>query len=494
MKILEDLEAWADDDAASKVYWLSGHLGTGKTTIAHTFSECLDKQHKLGASFFCTRSALHDASRIIPTMTRMLALSNSHLQRAICEVLASDPDVADLNSIPEQFNSLVINPIRRVVDKDVKTIVAKIIVIDAIDECSSSGRVEILIKTILDGVAKTPLKFFITSRPEPHIRKAFHYYSAYSDIRFFTETSLQEVTLNDVRSDIQTYLQNSLSEIAAKDPFPQGPPEWPPPDEFSRLLNLSADLFIYAATAVRYIRAVEEDYRDRLTDITPLGSTHVPPLHTEVIDSLYKHIIHREFLQNTGRGRSNRAQVLAAVVCLQTPLSTDGIASLLGLEICDVLVSLSPLQSVIHASDSGHVTIFHASFREFVIDPERCPGYSVDTIKGHQMLTVKCLRFLTQYLRRNICNLPEDRIGPRRHEIKDPNVIPEPLRYSSLHWEYHLSETLCQYLEDSRVVALLSNFADKHLLHWFECLSALGELESGLKSLSKARTTILVSV
>jgi adenylylsulfate kinase-like enzyme len=34
--ILEELEAWAHDGTASKVCWLNGHPGTGKTTVAHS--------------------------------------------------------------------------------------------------------------------------------------------------------------------------------------------------------------------------------------------------------------------------------------------------------------------------------------------------------------------------------------------------------------------------------------------------------------------------
>ena len=38
VQAIANLEAWAWDDTAPKVYWLNGHLGTGKTCIAYTFS------------------------------------------------------------------------------------------------------------------------------------------------------------------------------------------------------------------------------------------------------------------------------------------------------------------------------------------------------------------------------------------------------------------------------------------------------------------------
>jgi len=490
VQILADIEAWANDPSAPKVYCLNGLLGAGKTSIAHTFCRRLDAQEKLGASFFCSRSGLMDATRIIPTVANMLAQYNPNFRSAIIDVLASTPDVTDFNSLSEQFTSLIINPLKPVTEHKAKSV---IIVIDALDECSAPKMVEILINTILDGVAGILLKFFITSRPESHIRKAFHCQSAHSNV--FTEVSLQEATRDDIRKDIHTYLHNSLSEISSKDLFSQGSPEWPPTDEFSVLLNLSADLFIYAATAIRYIRENDEDNKDRLTEITRLSSSHTPPFHTQAIDLFYKHIIDRAFSHTVGRGRSNRTDVLATVVCLQTPLSMNGIASLLHLDIRDIQIALSPLQLVIHVSDNGLINIFHASFREFIIDPERCPGNIVEYSKTHEMLTAKCLQFLNMSLRRNICGLPEGRIGTLPHDIRDSSVISEALRYSSLHWASHLQKALSSPGDtvQSTVLHQLCTFADEHILHWFECLSAVGELETGVKSLSTAKEAISVS-
>ena len=72
VQIIAGLEAWARDEIAQKVYWLNGHLGTGKTSTAHTLCERLDTQQILGASFFCSRFAVRDASRIVPTAATML--------------------------------------------------------------------------------------------------------------------------------------------------------------------------------------------------------------------------------------------------------------------------------------------------------------------------------------------------------------------------------------------------------------------------------------
>ena len=172
----------------------------------------------------------------------------------------------------------------------------------------------------------------------------------------------------------------------------------------------------------------------------------------------------------------------------------EGIASLLDLELREVQFSLSPLQSVIRAPDEGSVSVFHASFREFIVDPKRCLQHSVVFSHTHHQLAIKCLHSLNTSLRRNICNLPETRIGTDGHVVTTTNVISKALWYSSLHWASHISEALSSPTTDAvPMLDHLCTFADKHLLHWFECLSAVGELGSGLASLRKAKVAISVS-
>ena len=61
-------------------------------------------------------------------------------------------------------------------------------------------------------------------------------------------------------------------------------------------------------------------------------------------------------------------------------------------------------------------------------------------------------------------------------------------------WAVHLADGFSHPLADiSLVLKHLCRFSDEHLLHWFECLSVFGELETGLVSLSKADETLSVS-
>ncbi|KAF8761810.1 Encoded by [Rhizoctonia solani] len=66
-KVLSDLTEWANDPDAPSVFWMNGMAGTGKTTIACTFSDQLKRKGLLAASFFCTRTTTEcqDVNRIV---------------------------------------------------------------------------------------------------------------------------------------------------------------------------------------------------------------------------------------------------------------------------------------------------------------------------------------------------------------------------------------------------------------------------------------------
>ena len=446
----------------------------------------LNAQKKLGASFFCSRSDFKDATRIVPTISTMLAHSNPRFKAAMRKVVATNPDVADLSSLRHLFRSLIVQPMKMATEMN--DIVCNVVVIDAIDECSRPWVVESLIRTILDGVADIPVKFLITSRPEDWIKRAFTYVDKPS---LLEEFSLDDVAIyDDVQRDVETYITTSLSMIGDDHRYSQHDFQWPPEHELNSLLAQANGLFIYAATAIRYIGQIDASPRKRLTKLTE----SLLPL--PLLDNSYRVVMNEAFYNLLDEEElSSRHDVLAAVACLRTPLPLDSIASLLGMPQDDARLDLSRFHSVIHVPDEDPVAIFHPSFREFLIDPSRCLEHSVDYQQAHQMLAIKCLRFLNTSLRRNICRLHEGPIGTDSHNIEDSTVISGTLRYSCLHWASHLAEMLAGPSADiAPVLDHLWTFVVEHLLHWFECLSALGKLNSGLRSLSKAKEAISVSV
>jgi len=121
---------------STTIYWLNGMAGTGKTTIECTFSQLLDKNQMLGATYFCCRleDDTRNVDRIFPTIAHGLARRYPSVFHALVEALRKDPD-AGCRSMINQFSDLIVTGVKAAsIDLNVSSVV---VIIDALDECSN---------------------------------------------------------------------------------------------------------------------------------------------------------------------------------------------------------------------------------------------------------------------------------------------------------------------------------------------------------------------
>ncbi|KAG5637284.1 hypothetical protein H0H81_005079 [Sphagnurus paluster] len=488
VKILEDLNDWTSDVNHKKVYWMVGMAGTGKSTISHTLCEILDRKNLLGASFFASRASekTNNAHLIVPVIAYGLARDSPSMISEVLKAIKNDPALVEptYNNLKKQFQMLLYDPICKSRTKGVGP--CKIIIIDAVDECTDLNLIYSLIQLILKSASDIPLKVLISSRDETLIRNAFNSKPEHLDAFY-----LHEVEKDIVKHDIKQYLEASLADIRKRY---DGPPGWPLQDVVSKLVDLSDRLFIYAATAVRFVD--DEDYEDQLSIVVGSDSEYTgnPPLVD--IDDLYRQILEQACKKKTS---TKMRQTVAAVIFLRIPLSLRGIGSLLGV---DVSKTLSSLKSLIYIPTDTKAVVapFHASFPDFITNPARCspefcPKFpALDASEHHGMLAHKCLEHMNALLKYNICDISKDLTVSYRERTNSPenvNKISEALQYSCLYWASHLAEVemsgekFIDTLLDS-----LAKFLHEHLLHWVECLSILGKVETGIKSLSSAVTIL----
>ncbi|KDN35040.1 hypothetical protein RSAG8_11927, partial [Rhizoctonia solani AG-8 WAC10335] len=237
-KILEDSIAWSENPGLAKIYWMNGMAGTGKTTIAYSLCERLEAGKQLAASFFCTRASpeCREAKRIIPTIAYQLAQRLTPFRHSLCQQLKKDPGIST-NQLSNQFDLLLKAPLLAARDKLSNNLV---IVVDALDECNDPHVVELFLDLLFRSAVELPIKFFVTSRPEPAIRNKMMPESERSRSILY----LHEIELSLVQADIELYLREELASIA------------PAEDDIAELAEHAGNLFIYAATAVRYVRPV----------------------------------------------------------------------------------------------------------------------------------------------------------------------------------------------------------------------------------------------
>jgi len=273
---------------------------------------------------------------------------------------------------------------------------------------------------------------------------------------------------------------------------------WPSPSELSNLVDHSGRLFIYAATAIRYIHDGRKLYKSRLSIMANQDMKTRSRLQTSTIDSLYGHILEQAYASREDWEIAIIKQLISIIVFLRNPLPIQAIVSLSELDAHPHLTSIS---SVIHVPTQEHspVAPFHASFPDFVTDPTRCSPKNCPSFpalvpwEGHELLALKCLEHMNGTLKYNICGIPTERIRSHRETTnsrENTGEISDTLKYSCLYWASHLAEVQSS---DTDLLPTLRYFLHEHLLHWIECLSILGELQTGLMSLGSANEALSVS-
>lgn len=476
--VLSSLDSWSDDSDAEKIYWMNGMAGTGKTTIACTLATTLESRGQLAASFFCTHISqeCRDANRIIPTIAYQLARHSTPFQSALCDALDNRPDLASLNP-STQFKWLLVEPLQSVHGKLAKNL---IVVIDALDECDNTCVVELILDMLFQSASHLPLKFFITSRPEPTIRHKMMSQGIASGSILY----LHEMDQSLVQADIEMYLQEELS-------FMQ-----PTPDQIKQLTGLANNLFIYAATAVRYIcpSRTTVDPNERLA--TFLSMTSPSKKRFMDIDILYSAILTSALDDNNlePEEQDRVRRILWTTVCIREPVPVDTLAGLAGLgRVGQALAALQPLRSVLYVSESsGLASTLHASFTEYMLNVDRSRQFFCDEKDCNRMIAQHCFNLMKEQLRFNICNLESSFIFDSEvaglKERVDRNIS-QPLSYACRYWGHHLTRAGVS----DELSRLLNDFISERLLFWMEVLNLKRCIYQGLDCLGLARIWLTVS-
>lgn len=451
--------------------------GTGKTTIACSKCEALERNHQLGASFFCTRNSpeCRSAKKIVPTIAYQLARYSRPFQAALCQVLEKDPDVGT-RKISLQLERLLKEPLEEVKNAMPDNVV---VVIDALDECDNSKEVRAFLTELFRVAADIPLKFFVTSRPEPEIRDQMitHAESDRSVLH------LHEIERSVVQADIDLYLREELASVSPSD------------EQIKRLVELSGNLFIYAATAVRYICS-DRKFTNPIERLQVVLSVQLGSIKKYAeIDGLYLAILEAAFgeegLEDTEA--RNAQLVLWAAVCVREPVTILTLSELAGISKEKTQTMLESLRSVLYISETNDlVSTLHASFPDFIFSQERSGRFFCNEKTHGQVIARQCFGIMEAQLRFNICHLESSFILDKDVEDLDLRVqlhISRSLSYSCRYCFDHLISAT----PSEELLLLLEEFLSNQLLFWMEVLNLTNSIQLGPIELQKMRFWLPVS-
>lgn len=485
VELMNQITRWAKDSDGQLVFWLNGMAGTGKSTIARTIAQSFADRCQLGASFFFKRGEGErgNATRFFTTIATDLMNHVPGMKSGIKKAIDADPSISE-KTLKDQFEKLILQPLSEASGEALELI----IVIDALDECERDEDIRAILQLLSRAKSLEPvaLRMFVTSRPELHIRLGFGRMpdGTYEDL------ILHEVAKQTIEHDIRIFLEHELGEIQQQRLLPQN---WPDRDQITALVELAVPLFIFAATACRYIGDHRDNPRKRLEIILSYQKTKVSKL-----DATYLPILSQLFDEDEDKERwaSEFREIVGSIVILESPLSIISLAHLLCIPKDDISCRLDSLHSVlsIPKSDDVPIRLLHLSFREFLIDARK-QGKSlfwVDEEETHERLATQCLKLMSSSkgLRQNMCNLLMP--GTLKSEIderKIANDLSPELQYACRYWVYHLEQSK-RYNGES-----IHLFLQKHFLHWLEAMSLIGEIYKciymikGLQALTKVRST-----
>ncbi|KAJ2934207.1 hypothetical protein H1R20_g2914, partial [Candolleomyces eurysporus] len=383
-----DLEIVLSETPVVHVYWFHGFAGSGKSAISLEIAKIYAGSGRLLASYFFFRNA-GDRSRMnrfAATLAAQMAAAVPATASFIEAALDAEPSLLTQGApLTVQLERLVYEPFKAALYQGLIVFNGPfLIVIDGLDECEDKQAVVDFIDHMLDFFKRhpsIPLRFFIASRVEEHIR------SHLDD----DGVVLGNLDSHSANKDIEMFLEASFKRAALKDrlikSFIRANGEWPTKSHMNTLISHINGSFVLASTIFKFIvqPATEEDPSTPM-DRLPLA------LEMNGLDSLYAQTLARS------QHLPHFHNIISTVALLREPFPIAGIAKLLGIEAFKVVHVLLNLQAIFHVpgtDEQGEVTLCHTSLRDFLTSKSRSGCFFVPP-SFHLHLSYYCFSLFFQ--------------------------------------------------------------------------------------------------
>jgi hypothetical protein len=492
VNLLKEIYSWADGKDERLIFWLNGLAGTGKSTIARTVARNYFDKKRLGASFFFSRGGgdVSQADKFVTSIAVQLARSIPDLHQHVCDPIKECSDITS-RSLHDQWHELVLRPLSKLNRKADSS--SYILIVDALDECANETNIQVLLQLLSEArlLSDVRLRIFLTSRPELPIRYGF----SQIPLGGYRDFVLHNISPSTVDHDIYLFLEYNFGVIRQERYLDAS---WPGETTIKYLVEIASGLFIWAATACRFIREGKRFAPKRL-DMILRDSQSALTAPEKHLDEIYNTVLRQSISSEyTGDEKeefySLLRQILGSIITLLSPLCISSLSILIRVPKEDTNQTLDELHSIldIPRDQSQPLRLHHPSFRDFLLDKERCTdtNFQVSERKMHQTLADKCIEIMSKALKRNICGL--DSFGTSIKDVNDSRVqlnLPREVQYACLYWVQHLEKSGAKLSDDDQV----HKFLQEHLLYWLEALNWMQKVSEAIYAIDALRSITLVS-
>jgi hypothetical protein len=488
--LLNTIYEWADGDSEEHIFWLSGLAGTGKTTVARSVALSYRAKRHLGASFFFSRGGgdAGQAGKFVTSIAVQLARSVPGVHRHVSNAIIERPEIAS-QSLHDQWQYLVLEPLLKL-----EKLATFVLIVDALDECEGSNDAQLIVQLLAmcGSLKHVRLRAFLTSRPEVHIQYGLDQVPDAKRQGFV----LHQVSPPTINHDIRLFLRHELDRIG-REHYQE--PGWLGTEVIEILVRRASGLFIWAATACRFISegTFAEDRLEMLADGSDCDSAAGPERH---LDQLYLTVL-QKFVQSSstprelGKYHSLMRQILGSIAVLSSPLSTSSLSKLIHTpeqRVKQMLKSLHAILDIPEGQDQA-LRLHHPSFRDFLFSKDRCADekFYVGEKQAHAALASNCIKLMSSTLKQDMCGMKAP--GTLAADVEKTHLaqcIRPELQYACVNWIQHVAKAGMQLCNAHQVL----EFLKEQFLHWLEALGWLGKLSEGIHAISLLESIVTVSI
>ncbi|KDQ13036.1 hypothetical protein BOTBODRAFT_401143 [Botryobasidium botryosum FD-172 SS1] len=458
-KEIQLITEWViDPNAGSRILWLPGPAGFGKSTLSTTLAHSFSSLRRLAAFVFFNRETQERSSpaAVVRTLAYQLAQFDQRIGQKIHDAIKASPFIPR-SHIRNQFTKLIVEPLSSIEGLGADGPI--LVIFDAFDECGNVETRNALLSVLAEESKNLPscIRILLTSRPTPDIERVLSKQSHVKrhDLYVTAENS----------GDVELFVRYSVTSIVEEQDVPVLAPDWPGERAILELVRRAGGLFIWAQTAVRYIRETHD----------PAGHLSIL-LGMEALDDGFHPLtqLYTTALMSAGNWEDRTfppvfRKIVGAILVVKTPLTPAAIDTILCAPSNQSRQIVSYYGAVLLTEPDGTIHTIHPSFYDTLTDRSHAgEKWFIDTGLHNRDMAFCCIDLLDRDLKENICGLVHS-TEPFSATLADAT------RYACTSWVSHVAAVA----DDASALGdHVYKFLRQHLLHWLEAMSILRQFRN----------------